>query len=77
MVFSGGERKKNEILQMLALDPDFVLLDEIDSGLDNDALNTIAKVLDDIKTKKAIVYVSYNNGLFKDFRTNKSCFFNC
>lgn len=43
--FSGGEKKKNEILQMLVLDPKFVMLDEIDSGLDVDAIQTVARVI--------------------------------
>ncbi len=43
--FSGGEKKKSEIVQMLALQPKFALLDEIDSGLDIDALGTIAKAI--------------------------------
>ena len=41
--FSGGEKKKNEILQMKVLDPNFSILDETDSGLDIDALKIIAK----------------------------------
>ena len=41
--FSGGEKKRNEILQMLMLQPKFALLDEIDSGLDVDALQYVAK----------------------------------
>ncbi len=40
--FSGGEKKRNEILQMLMLDPKIVILDEIDSGLDIDALKIVA-----------------------------------
>ena len=40
--FSGGEKKKNEILQMKILEPKLVILDETDSGLDIDALKTIA-----------------------------------
>lgn len=40
--FSGGEKKRNEILQMLMLDPKLVILDEIDSGLDIDALKIVA-----------------------------------
>jgi Fe-S cluster assembly ATP-binding protein len=40
--FSGGEKKRNEILQMMMLDPRIVILDEIDSGLDIDALKIVA-----------------------------------
>lgn len=41
--FSGGEKKRNEILQMMMLDPKYCLLDETDSGLDIDALKVVAK----------------------------------
>ena len=41
--FSGGERKKNEILQMYMLKPNFVMLDEIDSGLDVDSLRIVGE----------------------------------
>ncbi|MCM3039681.1 Fe-S cluster assembly ATPase SufC [Paenibacillus motobuensis] len=41
--FSGGEKKRNEILQMLMLEPSLVILDEIDSGLDIDALRIVAE----------------------------------
>ncbi|CAN5482092.1 Fe-S cluster assembly ATPase SufC [soil metagenome] len=41
--FSGGEKKRNEILQMMMLEPRFAVLDETDSGLDIDALKTVAK----------------------------------
>lgn len=41
--FSGGEKKRNEILQLLMLEPTFAILDEIDSGLDIDALKVVAK----------------------------------
>ena len=41
--FSGGEKKRNEILQLLVLEPEFVILDETDSGLDIDALRIVAQ----------------------------------
>jgi len=47
--FSGGEKKKNEILQMLILKPELIILDEIDSGLDIDALKTVAKGVNSLK----------------------------
>lgn len=45
--FSGGEKKKNEILQMLLLKPKLVILDEIDSGLDIDAIKVVGKTVMD------------------------------
>lgn len=51
--FSGGERKKNEILQMYMLEPNTILLDEIDSGLDVDSLRIVGeKVMDYYNTNK-------------------------
>ena len=50
--FSGGEKKKNEILQMKILDPNLVILDETDSGLDIDALKIIADGVNSSRDKK-------------------------
>lgn len=47
--FSGGEKKRNEILQMEMLQPDVILLDEIDSGLDIDALKAVAEGINRMK----------------------------
>lgn len=70
--FSGGERKKNEILQMQILNPNYILLDEIDSGLDVDAIDLIGKVLVEEQNKnKAIVYISHDNKLFNTLKPNK------
>ena len=49
--FSGGEKKRNEILQLLVLDPKVAILDETDSGLDVDAFKTITKGVNKIKNK--------------------------
>ena len=49
--FSGGEKKRNEILQMLTLEPELAILDETDSGLDIDALKTIAKGVNNFRNK--------------------------
>ena len=58
--FSGGEKKKNEILQMAVLSPRLALLDETDSGLDIDALKTVAHGLDKLKSKSnAFVLVTH------------------
>lgn len=58
--FSGGEKKKNEILQMAVLDPKLALLDETDSGLDVDALRDVASGVNRLKTKdNAIILVTH------------------
>jgi Fe-S cluster assembly ATP-binding protein len=58
--FSGGEKKRNEILQMLVLEPKLVLLDETDSGLDIDALKVVAKGVNKLRDpKRAIVMVTH------------------
>ena len=48
--FSGGEKKRNEILQMMILDPRYCLLDETDSGLDIDALKVVAKGVNSMRS---------------------------
>ena len=50
--FSGGEKKRNEILQMLILEPDVIVLDEIDSGLDIDALRAVSEGINKMKDGK-------------------------
>ena len=58
--FSGGEKKRNEILQMLVLEPKLVLLDETDSGLDIDALKVVAKGVNKLRDpKRAFVMVTH------------------
>ena len=58
--FSGGEKKKNEILQMKILDPNLIVLDETDSGLDIDALKTIADGVNSSRNKeKAFLVITH------------------
>lgn len=47
--FSGGEKKRNEILQLMTLEPKFAILDEIDSGLDIDALKVVSKGINQMR----------------------------
>lgn len=47
--FSGGEKKRNEILQMLMLEPNYIIMDETDSGLDVDALKIVAKGVNSLR----------------------------
>lgn len=58
--FSGGEKKRNEILQMLVLEPKLALLDETDSGLDIDALKVVAEGVNRLRDpKRSIVMVTH------------------
>jgi len=68
--FSGGEKKRNEILQMELLKPDFALLDEIDSGLDVDALRVVAEVINKMKDEQdlGLVMVSHYEKLYQMVR---------
>lgn len=70
--FSGGEKKKMEILQLEYLNPDFIFLDEIDSGLDVDSLNIIAqKLIEKQKEKKSIIFISHNIELVKKLNPSR------
>ena len=58
--FSGGEKKRNEILQMLVLEPRLALLDETDSGLDIDALKVVSRGVNTLRSpQRAIVLVTH------------------
>ncbi len=64
--FSGGEKKRNEILQMKLLQPKFALLDEIDSGLDVDALRIVSDAINSMRSDDfACVMVSHYERLFE------------
>jgi Fe-S cluster assembly ATP-binding protein len=58
--FSGGEKKRNEILQMLILEPQLAILDETDSGLDIDALKIVAQGVNSVRgSERSIVLVTH------------------
>ena len=58
--FSGGEKKRNEIFQMLVLEPKLALLDETDSGLDIDALKIVAEGVNRLRSEgRAILLVTH------------------
>ncbi|HSX39265.1 MAG TPA: Fe-S cluster assembly ATPase SufC [Candidatus Saccharimonadales bacterium] len=59
--FSGGEKKRMEMLQMLVLEPKLAILDETDSGLDIDALNIVAKAVNSLKdqTKMTVLIITH------------------
>ena len=60
--FSGGEKKKNEILQMAVLDPKLAILDETDSGLDVDATKTVAEGIKKLASEdNAMIIITHHN----------------
>src|SRR5262245_62354449 len=70
--FSGGEKKRNEILQMAVLEPKLAILDETDSGLDIDALRVVAEGVNKLRRpdRSAIVVTHYQrllNYIVPDF----------
>ncbi len=70
--FSGGERKKFELLQILLMNPKFLILDEIDSGLDVDSLKYIEDLLKTAKLKKkGILVVTHYNRIFSKIKPDK------
>lgn len=68
--FSGGEKKKSEILQMLILKPNTIILDEIDSGLDIDSVKTILQTINAFYEEyKPILIIISHNPLILDYIT--------
>ena len=64
--FSGGEKKKNEILQMLVLNPKLVILDETDSGLDVDAIRTVSKGIEMYKNNdNSVIIITHNTKILQ------------
>jgi len=64
--FSGGEKKKNEILQMLTLEPSLSILDETDSGLDIDALKIVANGVNNFRNnKRSFIIITHYQRLLK------------
>lgn len=70
--FSGGEKKKSELAQMLLLDPQLIMLDELDSGLDIDTIKLCIKLIkQEIARQKTIVFVSHQAQMINDLKPNK------
>ena len=69
--FSGGEKKKNEILQMLVLNPKLAILDETDSGLDVDAIKTVSKGIEMFKNKdNAILIITHGTKILEELKVD-------
>ena len=70
--FSGGEKKRNEILQMLALDPSLAVLDETDSGLDIDAVKIVADGVNKFRREdRAVVVITHYQRILQYMNPDK------
>jgi len=71
--FSGGEKKKLEVLQLLILEPEFVILDELDSGLDIDSVAFLAKAVSEmVKTRKiGVIVITHYERILKFLKPDK------
>ncbi len=72
--FSGGERKRNEILQMAMLDPEVAVLDETDSGLDVDALRTVARGVEAVRQARpglGILVISHYRRMLEELAADR------
>ena len=70
--FSGGEKKKNEILQMLLINPKLAILDETDSGLDVDAIKTVVKGINMFKNdNNAVLIITHSTKILKGLNVDK------
>ncbi len=69
--FSGGEKKKNEILQMLVLNPKLAILDETDSGLDVDAIKTVSKGIQMYKNEEnGVLIITHNAKILENLEVD-------
>ncbi|MGH9170374.1 MAG: Fe-S cluster assembly ATPase SufC [Acidimicrobiales bacterium] len=71
--FSGGEKKRNEILQMALLEPDLAILDETDSGLDIDALRVVSRGIEKVRQVQpdlGVVLVTHYRRILDELRPN-------
>jgi len=70
--FSGGEKKKMEILQLFLKDPELVILDEIDSGLDIDSLHIVGELIKSLKSSgKAVLVITHYTRVFKEVKPDR------
>ena len=71
--FSGGEKKKAEILQLLMLNPALAVLDETDSGLDVDAVRTVSRGVEEFRKNKdaALIIITHSTGILSALHVDK------
>ncbi len=72
--FSGGEKKKSEILQLLMLKPKFAILDETDSGLDVDAVKTVSEGVREFQKREegALLIITHNAAILESLKVDKT-----
>ena len=70
--FSGGEKKKAEILQMLMLEPDFAILDETDSGLDVDAVRVVSRGVEEFQKNsgRSLLIITHSTKILESLKVD-------
>lgn len=70
--FSGGEKKKSEILQMLLIDPKLAILDETDSGLDVDAVRTVSKGVEEFQKnpERSLIIITHSTRILESLKVD-------
>src|SRR3989338_6714643 len=69
--FSGGEKKRAEILQLAVLNPSLAILDETDSGIDIDSLKIVANGINNLKDKKSMLLITHYNRILQYIKPNR------
>ena len=72
--FSGGEKKRNEVLQMAIMEPDMAILDETDSGLDIDALRTVSAGINEVRKDRpqlGVLAITHFQRLLDELRPDR------
>jgi Fe-S cluster assembly ATP-binding protein len=65
--FSGGEKKRLELLQLLLLEPKLAILDEMDSGMDSDGVKRLIKIVNDMKNRgTSFILITHNKKLLDE-----------
>lgn len=72
--FSGGERKRLELMQMLLLNPKLAILDEVDSGLDAEGVKIVIKIVNKMKLDgSSFILITHNKKLLEEIKVDKVC----
>lgn len=70
---SGGEKKRLEMLELMISNPSFMILDEIDSGLDVEALKKMSNIINELRSSRTTLYITHYQRFSKEIKPDKVC----